>query len=548
MTPPSNIAACLLRIACSTGVKRARVNLVLATSALAAAAPAAVLPDHSVGSATERYVELIKALEAFPSSVAKLYQWLAEVLGPGAALPVVGLLWVAWKCFRWLRGRYQRRWQEWVRQLSEATQTLDPRLLADLDRALQQQGLPGALASAESALARWYGPQIWGAASFQRALLLALAYPILLLVATWLAGAEGRLGAAVVLPGATPMALRWVFALALVILAAVVWATMTGRLERSIARQRWVARLAEPMRLATATVASAASFLIFLIAVVGAGAVAVAVGLFMEHADERAQRATRQGPVLAWRAVWLLALLGLLALAAGLPVWLPALAAVRNQAFDANQPSFVLVYFIALLSVWNALCDYLSVAITRLVLREYLGALRHPGQPPAWLWSLCLALDVAAAFALTAALLLGVFAITAVLQRLGWGVDASGLLQRYESSPWWGSNAFWLVSMAVTNLLPSVAHLVALAVAKTTQRFSAGYADLPRWQAELQAGRRLASTDADRLLWFLYGARPLWALLFTALLVVLGYLMSAWLLARWVPDLARPLMAWVGTA
>ena len=268
----------------------------------------------------------------------------------------------------------------------------------------------------------------------------------------------------------------------------------------------------------------------------------------MEAADGRAQRATRRGPGLAWRALWLLGLSGLLALAASLPAWLPALAAVRNQAFDANQPSFVLVYFIALLSVWNALCDYLSVAITRLVLRQYLGALRQPGQPAAWLWSGCLALDAVAAFALTAALLLGVFAITAGLERLGWGVDALGLLQRYESSSWWGSNAFWLVSMAMTNLLPSVAHLVALAVAKTTQRFSAGYADLPRWRAALHAGQRLATTDADRLLWFLYGARPLWALLFTALLVGLGYLMSAWLLARWVPDLARPLMAWVGTA
>lgn len=187
--------------------------------------------------------------------------------------------------------------------------------------------------------------------------------------------------------------------------------------------------------------------------------------------------------------------------------------------------SFVLVPLLMLLPVWNALFDYASVAITRSILRHHLARVGAGNPPAPWVWALCLLLDLALALALalTMLLLLGVFALAKGLQTLGWGVDAAGLLQQYEASPWWASGSVWLVSMAVTNLLPTVAHLVAVAVAvaKATQQWSSRHAHLARWLLPLQGGGRLAPTDADRRLWYLIGARLAWGLFFSVLVMAL---------------------------
>ena len=82
----------------------------------------------------------------------------------------------------------ESHWADVKKELSDEKTTLSPRLVQQLGDAVARSQFGGALTSAEALLARWYGQHPCGKASFERALAVAFAYPILLLLAGWQAG------------------------------------------------------------------------------------------------------------------------------------------------------------------------------------------------------------------------------------------------------------------------------------------------------------------------------------------------------------------------
>ena len=557
---------------------------------------------------------------------------LSESVGLLWALVVIVLFVIAWV----VRKQVTFRWQQWREQLSNERQELDPALLVKLKRAAASRRLEGALEAVDRSLSNWYGLRIWGLASFRAAMVVALVYPVLLLLVAWLLGSDGRLGGAVLLQSSTPAAERWLFVASLLLFFGILTVFSSGRwqacvhsvigvdtgLPRRVALA--VALYAVPVVTAAivgaivvvaainAEVAGAAggpiavgviagvavagalavtpsitravgSAGVGVVAVTAAVAVPIAIaiagaiigrgfppedrtldlvqvsvlgGVFaiagvvlvanlMARLETHASVATEWRRAVGIRTGWILIFGTVLVAGASMPAWLGGRLDIPSSLLRSTRPPFVIVFFFALLPAWNALCDYVSVAVTRTLLRSYLRSVSQGGQPTAWRWWLWLSVDLLVAFALTLTLLVGLFAFAAQMRRWGWGIDAATMLKDYERSPWWSSNSVWLVSMAFTNLLPTLAHVTAVAVAKTTQRWSRGARALPGWIGRLEEGKRINTVDAERLLWFLFASRPAWAAFFAILLCCVAYLLSAWLLSLWVPWLAHLAMGGV---
>lgn len=124
--------------------------------------------------------------------------------------------------------------------------------------------------------------------------------------------------------------------------------------------------------------------------------------------------------------------------------------AVEVAFVDAGDLAFVLLFFMGLLPVWNALLDLASVGVTRWLLRRYLRS------GSGWVWMVLL--DMAVAIGLSALLFFGVLAMLKGMQALGWGVDAKELIRRFLADPT-DPQVTWITWMALTNILPTLLHL-----------------------------------------------------------------------------------------
>jgi hypothetical protein len=144
--------------------------------------------------------------------------------------------------------------------------------------------------------------------------------------------------------------------------------------------------------------------------------------------------------------VYALPLVVLVALAA----WLVPVFSTGPDLLAAKGVGFVMIFFFCILPLWNAALDTASLAATRHFLRQYLCS--GTG------WVYMTVLDLVLALLLTLLLVLGVVGLLHLLEALHWGVNAKDVLARAFINPT-GSDANWMLSMALTNILPTLLHL-----------------------------------------------------------------------------------------
>lgn len=183
--------------------------------------------------------------------------------------------------------------------------------------------------------------------------------------------------------------------------------------------------------------------------VAGAGAGAIAVAFAVAFGAERIEALVRQrAPAMAWTVavgfalVWLL-LLGLVS------KYLPTQVDKPSRLL-ADESAFVMIAFLGLLPIFNALLDWISVGLTRAFIRRYLA-----GSLGVWLFVL---FDLFSALALMIALYLGVLVVFKSMSTWGWGVDAKAMIIAFRDDPL-APQAQWLTAMAITNLFPTMIHL-----------------------------------------------------------------------------------------
>lgn len=120
-------------------------------------------------------------------------------------------------------------------------------------------------------------------------------------------------------------------------------------------------------------------------------------------------------------------------------------------SWQPDSITFVLFFFLGVLPLINAVSDYLSVACTRWFIRKY--------QNRSWQWGLVVAADIGVAIVLTFFLFACVCKLFAWMEFCGWGVDSIAVQEVFLADPW-NSQTSWITLLAVTNLLPTLIHLV----------------------------------------------------------------------------------------
>ncbi len=340
--------------------------------------------------------------------------------------------------------------------------------------------------TAESTLARWFGPSLWSPQAAETTMQIAVCYPMIFLVALWVLTGSGTLGTTTLMPQGVPGLRRWMLALGLSV-AVMIWWQLFKSAQRRLAGK--LLALAEVglltaallaavflavqgsgpvpgaigFALAFAVAAPRAGAAVFTVALAGAGAGATAAAaagafgfavsgaeglavagaiaffFFLDHLKFKFEgRAT--GMCLYFAA--LLSFAALCVLVA--PRYAPP------QLLAADEKSFVLLFFMCILPIWNAGLDVLSVGATRFFLRRYIATGRG------WWWMVTL--DIALGMLLTVLLFFGVIALLHGLQALGWGVDASATLKRFQADAT-APDVNWILWMALTNVVPTLLHL-----------------------------------------------------------------------------------------
>ncbi len=204
--------------------------------------------------------------------------------------------------------------------------------------------------------------------------------------------------------------------------------------------------------------------------VVGVVVLVVAAGRFHAHSRRGATDARYFSVVaLAWWA--LLALVGVATwLVPQLPQW--GIPLPPNDLF-ASSVGFVLLMYFAFAPLLNGLSDWLSVNITRSLLKRYI-AKAELGGVTGWQFH---AADLGSALALTAALYAAMVGVLSFMQWAGWQISVPEMLRELERNPWVGSSQ-WLLLMALTNLVPTLYHLALWLAGKAWARKPAIRADL----------------------------------------------------------------------
>jgi hypothetical protein len=355
-----------------------------------------------------------------------------------------------------------------------------------------------AMVRAEALFTRWYGEGLWTPKAFDRSLQLAVIYPLLWLLAVWVVTGTGRISEVTLFPDDVSWwkrALVVPLGLSMTLVVKVLQARRNVRAPEKLAHNLLVhlhtfnlssiafvagipfsgsASLAAATGFALAAVVvgavagAVAAFVCSAVAVAiavvgpvtgpnapsGSGSLigafafftAVAMGVaywFLQSKTQDFLRTRAPNVALIWVggtwAIWL-----------GAAVALAPLLATKPQHIYVDQQAFLLLFFMGLLPVWNAMLDLISVGVTRWLLRRYL----RTGNGWAWMFLL----DMTIALALAALLFFGVMAILKWMQTLGWGVDAKELIRRFQADPT-DPQVTWITWMALTNVLPTLLHL-----------------------------------------------------------------------------------------
>jgi hypothetical protein len=380
------------------------------------------------------------------------------------------------------------------------------------------------LKRADGWLALWSGRARWSLAGLDRCWVVALIYPIGALLLVWVTTNNGSLGAAKVLPAIDDAWRRWGVVIAAVASAAIgYWGARLSRqtdiLRRTVSR---LGRFGKPlMRLSDSTlglvyyffaafvagitavsvsvaadgvgaagtgaltgaiagvIAGAIAIAVAVavaIAVAVAGAVALAIAVALAGADAIAVAVGGAAAFLSvvivvderiracftWRALHSgFPVCGIVAyyalLFAAVILLLPQLGqwgvTLHEGALSAGGSSFILLTFVAAFPLLNAIADWASLNATRaFITRMQTGATRGV-VARLYLW------DIAVALLLTAFVYAAILAVLLLMQRAGWAVDVKSILTELRDNPWSGQST-WLLTLAVTNFIPTLVHMV----------------------------------------------------------------------------------------
>ena len=110
--------------------------------------------------------------------------------------------------------------------------------------------------------------------------------------------------------------------------------------------------------------------------------------------------------------------------------------------------------------------------------------------------------DIGTAVLLTLSLYLVIVYTLELMQKFGWDIDARQVRQSFLADPW-NSQSSWITLMAITNLLPTLAHLVSLLMAVFHGVFirRSRWDEITKWCDMLLNGERLPSKNCARNLY-----------------------------------------------
>lgn len=381
---------------------------------------------------------------------------------------------------------------------------------------------------AEQLLNQWIGKRTWDVHAFHKLLLIAVSYPVLMLLLVWWWTGVAQLGETIILPPLGVGTTGWVQRSA-VVAAMVFWHLLAWMVWRRYLRQRLITSnttAPEPIAIVFVYMAAAIYLAIIgalfdgrdntltmlMIAVLSTGALALtglsSAFLFMS--------VTMMGPFVVLLTVtefypngfnnelwtlllpsfllavagsgflidklvlrnirvqsssWLLILptallvglfTGITLLATMVRIWYPHL-----DYSPKTGNAFILLFFLGWIPLVNAAFDFISLAATRELLR---GIIRSPAR----MWAGVI-LDLFLGVALTFGLLWTLFQILHFLQWCGWPVDAHGIRLAFIENPL-NPQVSWLAMLAVTNLLPTIWHLVVSLWGMVDQQFNTSVA------------------------------------------------------------------------
>lgn len=127
---------------------------------------------------------------------------------------------------------------------------------------------------------------------------------------------------------------------------------------------------------------------------------------------------------------------------------------VEVRKFDRNM--FTVIFFFCSLPVLNAISDWFSVSFTQFCLRHYESKLKQW-----WVWIIA---DLLVALVLIVSLFFCIFALLEYMEFWGWPVNPRQMLITFIENPFAQQN-IWLILLVLTNLVPTILHLVLIATA-----------------------------------------------------------------------------------
>ncbi len=395
------------------------------------------------------------------------------------------------------------------------------------------------LSGAERAFNAALGPKIWTYQAFNRLLVVAYVYPLLLLLGMWLLFDQGTLGQAQVLPlygtghfgkrvlavllilipgvlmmrsfrpfrggsmsrnetkSRTRFLLGSSFSMGLFVLslhlleayfnfsviafAAVVAFVGAGAFAFADAGEgasagKGAGTVAGAVALAGTGTGAITGSVSFVVAGVIAGTVAVLIVIIVER--------TRKEFLKVALVTTTLLMVGALVV-----ILTPMRVAIDQLA--ADKAAFLLLVFFCVLPVCNALFDWVSVSVTRFFLLRYGQRSRNGAS--------LIAADVVMAVVLTVGLYAAVLGLFWLMQRYGWGIDAQALIRRFRDNPF-DPQVSWIAAMAVTNLLPTLYHLVLCVLGWFTRGITFPRADIQSSVASLAQALGLMPLQASPIL------------------------------------------------
>mgnify|MGYP006903650536 FL=1 len=171
------------------------------------------------------------------------------------------------------------------------------------------------------------------------------------------------------------------------------------------------------------------------------------------------------------------------------PLWLARLAVLEENPFQADSIFFVVIFFLVVLPLINALSDWCSVSLTQYCLGRYKQRQTN--------WLLWLGIDLLMAVLMLLVVFVCVFASLHLMAAWGWQLgDAKSVLAHFKGQPFAPENR-WLICLVLTNLLPTLIHLLLVAAAQMAGWFFAVAKNSDALVARAERARELSPQEKE---------------------------------------------------